>query len=210
MIFFSQILTNNNLLFKIYCENIVITFPSSFFLFFPSFFILHTWHFFLFFSFFPLFFPSFFSSPHMYPYYFLFYPSIGLRFSDRAPYNEFVENGSKCWGLMRWRLVLGVKNTKDWMAQRPREKGSLAWGRESPSPLASQESLSFSLASPPLGWSLLLYIPLFRSSSSYICQSSMPILECTSHRPLFLALCELLWPPTHCPGVTFTSMGSGC
>ena len=181
----------------------------SFFLFSPSFFIIHTRHFFLSFFFFP-FFSLFFSPPHMYPYSFLFYPSIGLRFSDRAPYNEFVESGSKCWTLMRWRLVLGVKNTKDWMAQRPRGKGSLAWGRESPSPLASQESLSFSSASPPLGWSLLLYIPLFRSSSSYTCQSSMPILMCTSHRPFFLALCELLWPPSPCPGVTSTLMGSGC
>ena len=58
--------------------------------------------------------------------------------------------------------------------------------------------------------SLLLYIPLFRSSSSYTCQSSMPILECTFHRPLFLALCELLWPPSPCPGVTSTLMGLGC
>ena len=63
---------------------------------------------------------------------------------------------------------------------------------------------------PFFRWSLLLYIPLFRSSSSYTCQSSMPILRCTSHRPFFLALCELLWPPSSCPGVTSTSMRSGC
>ena len=58
--------------------------------------------------------------------------------------------------------------------------------------------------------SLLLYIILFCSSSSYTCQSSMPILECTSYRPFFLALCELLWPPSYCPGVTSTLMVSGC
>ena len=65
---------------------------------------------------------------------------------------------------------------------------------------------------PPFlfGWSLLLYIPLFHSSPSYTCQSSMLILKCTSHRPFFLALCELLWPPSPCPGVTSTSMRSGC
>ena len=53
--------------------------------------------------------------------------------------------------------------------------------------------------------SLLFYIILFCSSSSYTCQSSMPILECTSYRPFFLTLCELLWPPSPCPGVTSTS-----
>ena len=63
------------------------------------------------------------------------------------------------------------------------------------------------LSVPPshCGWSLLLFIPLFRSSSSYTCQSSMPILKCTSPQPFFLTLCELLWPPSPCPGVTSTS-----
>ena len=72
--------------------------------------------------------------------------------------------------------------------------------------------LSMGLLASPLcfGWSLLLYTPLFRSSSSYTCQSSMSILERMSHRPLFLTPCELLWPPPHCPGVTSTSTGSGC
>ena len=63
---------------------------------------------------------------------------------------------------------------------------------------------------PPFVRSLLLYILVLHSFSSYTCRSSMPILECTSHRPLFLVLCELLWPPSHCPGVTSTSMGLGC
>ena len=60
---------------------------------------------------------------------------------------------------------------------------------------------------PPLWVSLLLFIPLFRSSSSYTCQSSMPILKCRSPQSFFLALCELLWPPSPCPGVTSTSKG---
>ena len=74
----------------------------------------------------------------------------------------------------------------------------------------TQEPPFFPWASLSFLRSLLLYILLFCSSSSYTCQSSMPILECTSHRPFFLALCELLWPPLHCLGVTSTLMVSGC
>ena len=139
---------------------------------------------------------------------------VGSRFSGRAHYNEFLESRSKSWALMGRRLVLGVKNALHQTALCPKEKGSLTQECELPTPLASQEHLSFLwaflfLPLSPFGRSLLLYIPLFRSSSFYTCQSSMPILECTSHRPLFLALCELLWPPSHCLGVTSTSMGSG-
>ena len=147
---------------------------------------------------------------------------VGLLFSDWAHYNEFVESGSKSWALIRRRLVSGVKNTQNGAAQRPREKGPFAWGRECANPFRSHRSLFpysrppcswaslFFFAAPLFGWSLLLYIPLFCSSSSYTCQSSMPILKCMSHQPFFLALCELLWPPSPCPGVTSTSMGSWC
>ena len=38
---------------------------------------------------------------------------VGTRFSDRAHYNEFVENGSKSWALMRRRLVLRLKNRQN-------------------------------------------------------------------------------------------------
>ena len=48
--------------------------------------------------------------------------------------------------MRRW-LVLGVKNTQNRTTQRPREKGPLARGRELPTPLASQEPLSFLWAS---------------------------------------------------------------
>ena len=37
----------------------------------------------------------------------------------------------------------------------------------------------------------------------------MFILECTSHRPLFLTLCELLWPRLHCPGSRPHKWGQG-
>ena len=52
--------------------------------------------------------------------------SVGSRFSDWDHYNEFVENVSKSWVLMRRRLVLEVTNTQNQTAQRPREKGPLA------------------------------------------------------------------------------------
>ena len=144
-------------------------------------------------------------------------PIVGSQFSDRAHYNEFVESGSKSWALMRRRLVLGMKSTRNRAAQRPREKGPLARGWECTNSSRSHKSLlpfsgpsSPSWPSPFFVRSLLLYILLFCSSSSYTCQSSMPILECTSHRPFFLALCELLRPPSHCPGVTSTLMVSKC
>ena len=85
--------------------------------------------------------------------------------------------------------------------------------RNAPTPLDhAGASLLFLGLLPPffIVRSLLLYIILFCSSSSYTCQSSMPILECTSYRPFFLALCELLSPPSYCPGVTSTLMVSGC
>ena len=73
----------------------------------------------------------------------LLYVIVESRFSDRAHYNEFVDNWSKSWALMRRWLVLGVKNTQNRTAQRPKEKGRLARKRELPTPLASQEPLSF-------------------------------------------------------------------
>ena len=88
---------------------------------------------------------------------------VRSRFSDRAHYNEFVENGCKSWAMMRRRLVLGVKNTQNLTAQCPKEKGRLARGWELPTPLVSQEPLSFfwafSSLLPALG-DLCCYIPL--------------------------------------------------
>ena len=100
--------------------------------------------------------------------------------------------------------------TQNQTTLRPRKKGLLVRGCVFPAPLPSRR-LSHSFYPPPF-WeiSAVIYILLLSSSSSYTCQSSMPILQCTSHMPLFLALCELLWPPSHYLGVTSTSMGSGC
>ena len=127
--------------------------------------------------------------------------TIGSRFSDWAHYNEFVESGAKSWVLMIRRLILGMKGTQNRTAQHPREKGPLARGWECANPSRSRKSL------PPVFGPLLLFIPLFCSSSSYTCQSSMPIFKCMSPQLFFLVLCELLWPPSPCPGVTSTSKG---
>ena len=64
---------------------------------------------------------------------------------------------------MRRRLVFGVKNTQNRMAQHPKEKGRLARGRELPTPLTSQEPLSLVWAfwpPPPILGDLCCYIPL--------------------------------------------------
>ena len=74
-------------------------------------------------------------------------------------------------------------------------------------PLSITQEPPFCLWASIFGWSLLLFIPLFRSSSSYTCQSSMSILKCMSPQPFFLVFCKLLWPSSPCPGVTSTSKG---
>ena len=134
---------------------------------------------------------------------------VGSRFSDRAHYNEFVESGAKSWALMRRRLVLGMKGTQNQVPNVPGRRDPLLEDGNTPIPLDHAGASFLSLSLPLFGWSLLLFIPLFRSSSSYTCQSSMPILKCTSPQPFFLVLCKLLWPPSPCPGVTSTSKGVG-
>ena len=95
-----------------------------------------------------------------------------------------------------WRRDPSPEDQNSQLLSHPRGLSPFPWPPSSRSPFFVR--------------SLLLYILLLHSSSSYTCWSSMPIPECTSHRPLFLALCELLWPPLHCTGVTSTSMGLGC
>ena len=86
--------------------------------------------------------------------------TLGSRFLDRAYYNEFVENGSKSWALMRRRLVSGVKNTQNRTAQCPKKKGPFARGRELPTLLASQEPPSFL-------WAFLLFSFFFALGDLY-------------------------------------------
>ena len=98
-------------------------------------------------------------------------PIVRSRFSDQARYNEFVENRSKSWALIRQRLVLGVKNTQNRAAQHPREKGPLAQGRESPTPLGHTGASFLSL-----GLSLLLGRPPFFWVISVVIYSSLPFI----------------------------------
>ena len=138
--------------------------------------------------------------------------------TQQAQYNEFGrEAGSRTgplWGLHQrsGRIV----RERDHQRRRggvkvyPRassEDGFFFFSSDS-----SRLELSgvFRTTIPPIVWPLLLFISLFRSSSSYTCQSSMPILKCTSPQPFFLAFCEQLWPPSRCLEVTSTSMGSEC
>ena len=135
-------------------------------------------------------------------------PIVGSQFSDRANYNKFVENGAKSWAVMRRRLVLGMKGTQNRAAQSSQGEGTPRSRSGMRQPPFNHVGASLMFLPPPyFRWSLLLFIPLFRSSSSYTCQSSMPILKCTSPQPFFLALYELLWPPSPCLGVTSTSKG---
>ena len=117
---------------------------------------------------------------------------LGSWFSDRAHYNEFVESGSKSWALMRRRLVLGVKNTQNRAAQRPKEKGPLARGRESPTPLTPKEPLSFL-------WASLFFLavppPLLRVISVVIYSSFLFILL------LHLSVIHA-YPQVHVPSAT--------
>ena len=125
--------------------------------------------------------------------------------AQRTYYNEFVESGSKSWALMGQQLVLKLGMIKQELriqhqtAQCPRGKGFSSEDMNS-----HLVSLPRSTLQPLCGRSLMLYITSFSSSSPYTCQSSMLILKCMSHRPLLLALCELLWPRQHCPRVTST------
>ena len=80
LFFYSPILVNNNLLFKIYCKNIVVTFLNCHFLFFILFFLSISS---IPFSFFLLFFLHHTRIPILAPFFFLFYmiPDLSLSLS---------------------------------------------------------------------------------------------------------------------------------
>ena len=78
---------------------------------------------------------------------------------------------------MRWRLVLGMKSTRNQAAQRPREKGPFAWGRECANPSRSHRSL-LPFSGPPYFWASLpfLVVPLLSEISVVIYPSLLFIL----------------------------------
>ena len=98
---------------------------------------------------------------------------VGSRFSDRAHYNEFVENESKSWALMRRRLVLEVKNTQNRTGNVPR--------RKDPSP----EDGNSQLHSHPRSLS-----PFFGPSSS------SPVLPALGDLCCYISLSSVHPPPT--------------
>ena len=111
--FYSPILANNNMLLKIYCENIVVEFINChFFLYiiFPFFLsIIHTFLFFFFFSW-------FFSTIHVYPYipflslFFLHLPlsrtSLSLSFSSSLSTFFFSNTLSSFLCNKKWQLKM--------------------------------------------------------------------------------------------------------
>ena len=108
---------------------------------------------------------------------------------------------------MRRRLILGMKDTQNRAAQSSQGEGTPRLRTGMRQPPLDHTGASLMFLPPYFGWSLLLFISFFRLSSSYTCQSSMPILKCTSPQPFFLVLCELLWPTSPYPGVTSISKG---
>ena len=148
---------------------------------------------------------------------------VGSWFSDLAYYNEFVESGvqklssdkaTACFGDEKHTESGGPTSQGEGTPRlRTGMRQPLSVTQEPPSSLWASLflGLPFLPGRPPFFVrSLLLYILLFCLSSSYTCQSSMPIVKCMSHQPFFLVLRELLWPPSHCPGVTSILMVSGC
>ena len=138
--------------------------------------------------------------------------------TQQAQYNEFGrEAGSRTGPLWGLRQRSGrIVRERDHQRRRggvkvyPRVSSEDGFFFFSSDTSRLELSGVFRTAIPPIVWPLLLFISLFRSSSSYTCQSSMPILKCTSPQPFFLAFCEQLWPPSRCLEVTSTSMGSEC
>ena len=137
---------------------------------------------------------------------------------NRPKYNEFgKEAGSRTGPLQRFHQWSGrIVREQDRQRHRggvkvcPRASSKDEFFFSSSNTTQLELSGVFRIAIPPFRWLLLLFISLFRSSSSYTCQSSRPILECTFPQPFFLAFCEQLWPPSRCPGVISTSTESEC
>ena len=113
---------------------------------------------------------------------------------NRPKYNEFgKEAGSRTGPLQRFHQRSGkIVREQDRQRHRggvkvcPRASSKDEFFFSSSNTTKLELSGVFRIAIPPFRWLLLLFISLFRSSSSYTCQSSRPILECTSPQPFFL------------------------
>ena len=88
--------------------------------------------------------------------------TVGSRFSDRAHYNEFVESGAKSWAVMRRRLVLGMKGTKNRVAQSSQGEGTPRSRTGMRQPPLDHAGASLLFLRPPILGGLYCY--LFLSS----------------------------------------------
>ena len=80
----------------------------------------------------------------------MYIPIVGSWFSDQVHYNEFVESGSKSWGLIRRRLVSEVKNTQN---RRPNVPGR----RDPLLKDGNPQLLSITQEPPSLLWTSLFF-----------------------------------------------------
>ena len=131
---------------------------------------------------------------------------VRSRFSNRAHYNEFVENGSKSWALMRRRLVLGVKNTQNQKGNVPGRKDLSPEDRNSQL-LSHPKSLS-PFSGPPSSWPS----PALGNLCCYIFLSSVhPPPTLVSHPypyPGARPICHSFWRSVSCCGPHRTIQGS--
>ena len=92
---------------------------------------------------------------------------VGSRFSDRSPLQWICTEWVQKLGSNKATTCFGGENTQNRVAQRPKEKGPLVRGRESPTPLGHTRacflSLGFSLliGRPPDRGDLCCYIFLY-------------------------------------------------
>ena len=105
---------------------------------------------------------------------------VGSRFSNRAHYNEVLENGSRSWALIRRRLVLKGGKGKTYRIGRP--KGSMEKGPSRPRTRIPNSS-RVPRASPPF---LSLPLPPSRPFLPFLGDLSCYILLSSVHPPLTL------------------------
>ena len=122
-------------------------------------------------------------------------PIVGSRFSNRAHYNEFVENRVKSWAVMRRRLVLGMKGTQNRAAQSSQGEGTLRLrtGMRQP-PLDHAEPSLLFLGLPPFFFRAPLWVV------SIVIYSSLPFI-------LLLQLSVIhAYPQVHVPSAILSGV----
>ena len=149
--------------------------------------------------------------------YIYIYIYVGSRFSDWAHYNEFVE-------IELVQLLGSNEVTTCFGGEKYSESDGLtSQGERTPRPRTGTPNSSFILGasllslgllavspSPPLSW--VISVVIYHSLPFILLLHLSVIHACARvHVPLvtLFSLYELLWPPSHCPGVTSMLMESG-